>query len=158
MTYLPDRARREYMYITRVIQLTACHAVETDKETEGKIRLLCEQSIKELLPHEIPKQRRLWGRVDRAIDVTIKQMVEKDKNIAGERVVLVVYSLLEILAERNLLILVHDSPLHRIVEWTLSEINPDNEITQHRLTKAQGEAARWLERLQQEGYFCAAYV
>jgi hypothetical protein len=153
MTYLSDRKRREYVYITRVIQLTACHAVDTDEQTQQNIRTLCQQALDELLPYEQEKQRQLWRRINCAIDVTLKLMVQKDPNIAGERAVLIVYYLLDKLAETGALLLVHDSPLHKIVEWLLSNIDPENELTQHRMIKAEKEAQKWIERLQKEGFF-----
>ena len=152
MIYIHDQTRRELLYPLMLIQITYLGALDTDKTNCIKI---CADALDEILQGcDDKKQRQLLRSVSNAISVTLRDYVHKaPEDLAGEKVVLATYCLLDILSNAGRVNIITESPLASLTEHMLSGININDALTQKRLKNANKNALRWLNNLREIGFY-----
>lgn len=152
--YISQRKRREYLTVILLVQLTYEGSIDTDSDTMGNVRTIIDEALTETESSDMKQRAADYRAAFRLAYKTMGDWAKSHKgDIAGEKVVLTTYCFLELLNERGILAFTEESPLAAIMDWMLSHIDADNEITKKRLVTSRKQAIIFLEKLQKEGYF-----
>lgn len=125
-----------------------------DNETDQKIKTIISDAMHEVQSPLEDQQARDYRAAFSLVNSTMGLWTKNHKGeIAGEKVVLTLYCFFELLNARDIVSFSEDSPLAAIMDWMLSVVDPDDPVTAKRLINAGKDAKRFLETLQEKGYF-----
>ena len=147
--YLNDKRCAEIVYLGMTVLAVIIGGITCENPNE--LESLALQAVKEPTEGMDIKRRQKIER--RAIWMTMATIKRESDKAHGEKVLLATYLMIEKMITSGYLQMPENSPLARVVDFLLSLVDPDNEITQKRLKKAEKTANDWIDILQHEGYF-----
>lgn len=139
-----DRHHAELAFLAELVTATviSCTVLPTDEAR--KLDIAEEEYQRAANPAKLRR------RVARMVNNTLMRLPQ---GMAGEKVVIIVYSFFERLVQEGLIEIPEQSRAAQIMDWLLSVIDPENSVTQKRIKNAEKDSRKWLERLQNDGYF-----
>ena len=149
MPYLNTHRTAELCFLPCMINVIAASCMAGDSKQEAFE--LSKNAMLEMTAGASKKQcRTIDNHHNTMLKYTIATM---QSGIAGEKIVLAVYCFIELLCEHELIIIGDESAVAVLMNWLLTSIDADSDVTQKRLKNAQKDAARWLDALQKAGYY-----
>lgn len=149
MTYINVRRTAELCFIACLINVTAMACVEG--EARDDVIELSKKAMIELAEGATDKQRHTIDNHHRAmLNCSLATMQD---GCAGEKIVLAVYCFIELLCDAGYITIGEDSTVALLMEWLLSKIDAESELTEKRLKNAQKDAVRWLGKLREKVYY-----
>ena len=147
-----DRQRCEVGFIARVVYLLILGGMQmkTDNQHAEIANMalgMCNEPFIGLTEEDRVKLKR---RVMRMEEHTIRPLNGKSH---GEKILLIVYHFINNLVDMNYLSLPEGSTLAILTDYLLSVVDSENEVVQLRMDSAKKQAAKWLIKLQSEGYY-----
>jgi len=146
MTYLSDKRRTEIAYLSELITAVTISCTSNPEVREDATAMA-------KLPSAGLEDKKVKSLRNRVVKLIRKTLMTIPNKTDGEKVVIITYCLLNLLSESGVIETPPESPAGLIMDWLLSDINSDNEVTQSRLKTGNKTATKWLTILQQEGYF-----
>jgi hypothetical protein len=149
MSYTNARRTAELCFIACLINVTAMACVEG--AAREQVLELSKQAMIELAEGADAKQRRTIDNHHRnMLNLTIATMQD---GCAGEKIVLAVYCFIEMLCDAGYITIGNESTVALLMEWLLSKIDAESELTEKRLKNAKKDANKWLVKLKENGYY-----
>lgn len=146
MTYLSDKRRTEIAYLSELVTgvILSCTSNPEIKQDARDVAKLPFAGL------EARKVRSLTRRVAKLMVKTLMTIPDKTD---GEKVIIIAYCFINMLSESGIIETSPESPSGQMMDWLLSDINSESEVTQSRLKSGNKTANKWLTILQEEGYF-----
>lgn len=149
MSYINVRRTSELCFVACLINVTAMACVEG--EARDYVVELSKQAMLELADGADAKQRHSIDNHHKTmLNCTLATMQD---GCAGEKIVLSVYCFIDLLCEAGYINIGNESKVAVLMEWLLSKIDAESELTEKRLKNAKKDATKWLVKLKENGYY-----
>lgn len=152
--YLSDKHRTELAYLGNLLLALVVGGITSENPLQ--LAEVANNATKESTEGLTQKHREKIER--RAVNLCMLTIAKESDKAHGEKVLFAVYLFIENLVTSGYLQMPEDSNIAKLVDFLLSLVDADNRVTQRRLKKAKKTANKWLEKLNEMGYFDAVAI